>query len=555
MWKDELYLEYHRGTYTTQSAVKKANRENERLMTGAEMFSAFAGRLGKPYPAEALRRAWETVMFNQFHDILPGSSIREVYLDAAASNGKAQELAAWERGRSLEFLARQIGTSSLPAGRPVVLFNQLAWDRSDIARVPLPAGDTSTVTVCDALGREVPSQIVRTGQLTSEVIFKADVPSLGHATYLLRTGQPATGPGTLQITNTSSENAAFRLEIDPETGWLKSILDKRTGRQVLSGPGNELQLLEDVPKAWDAWNIGLTGVRYPTRFRRMEVVERGPVRSILRLHHTYLKPGVRRESPTEDFPTSFFTQDIVLYEGMDRIDFVTNADWWEEKTMVKVGFQVAVQDTAATYEIPFGTIRRSTGNTTSKERAQFEVSSHRWADLSSNEYGVSLLNRAKYGYDMKGSTMRLSLLRSPKWPDPTADRGTHAIEYALYPHADRWDKASSIQRGYEYNAPLMAVMTDRHRGTAPASRTLLGFKGEGLVLTSVKKAETENAWIVTWYNSSGSMKYAELSLPARPRSVHISNTLEESVTPVPVNTVSVKVSTRPYGMSVVKIVW
>ncbi|MEK6651098.1 MAG: glycoside hydrolase family 38 C-terminal domain-containing protein [Bacteroidota bacterium] len=555
VWRDELYLEYHQGTFTTQSAMKKANRENETLLTGAELFSAFAHRLGKPYPADALRQSWETAMFNQFHDILPGSSIREVYLDAAASNAKAQELATWERTRSLEYLAGQVNTSSLPAGQPVVLFNQCAWDRSDIAHVPLPMGDTSAVSVFDARGKEIPAQTVRTGQLSAEVLFRAEVPALGYATYILRSRPSSIRSKELAITNTSVDNGIFRVEIDPETGWLKSIRDKRSSREVLAGPGNELQLLEDVPKAWDAWNIGLTGVRYPTRFRRMEIVERGPVRSILRLRHTYLKPGVQRDAPTEDFPTSFFTQDIILYDGVDRIDFVTNADWWEDKTMVKVGFQVAVQDSAATYEIPFGTIRRSTGNTTSQERAQIEVPSHRWADLSAADYGVSLLNRAKYGYDIKGNTMRLSLLRSPKWPDPTADRGTHKIEYALVPHEGSWQKDNTVRRGYEYNAPLIAILTDRHRGKGPASLEFFGFRGDGLVLTSIKKSEAENAWIVTWYNSSGQQQVAEMTMPATPRSIHRSNVLEEEVEPVQVRGRTVRLATPPHALTIARINW
>lgn len=555
VWKDELYLEYHRGTYTTQAAVKQANREHENLLTGSETFSSIADRLGKPYPSDALQTAWETVMFNQFHDILPGSSIREVYVDAAASNAKARELAEFERRRALDFLASKINTAALPAGRPVVLFNQLAWDRTDLARVPLPKGDSAAVSVFDAKGVEVPSQMVRTGPLTTEIIFVAKVPAVGYATYLLRPRTSKKFDSPMSVSFTSLSNDRFSIAIDPETGWLKSIVDKNSGREVLAGPGNELQLLEDLPKAWDAWNIGLTGVRFPTRFRRMEVVEQGPVRVVLRLHHTYLKPGVKRSFPTEDFPTSFFSQDIILYNGLDRIDFVTQADWWEEKTMLKVTFPVTVSDAEATYEIPFGTIRRSTGNATSVEKAQFEVPSHRWADLSQSDRGVSLLNRAKYGYDIKGNVMRLSLLRSPKWPDPTADRGAHTIEYALVPHEGTWESANTVRRGYEYNSPLISVTTDRHRANGPASQSLIGFKGEGLVLTAVKKAEEGNAWIMTWYNVSDRAQTAELSLPAVPKAVRRSNTMEEDGETVAVVNRQAKVDTPAKRLVVLKVEW
>ncbi len=555
VWNDELYLEYHRGTFTTQSAVKKANREHENLLTGTETFSAIANRLGKPYPADALRTAWETVMFNQFHDILPGSSIREVYVDAAASNATARDLAEFERGRSLDFIASQINTSSLPAGKPVVLFNQLGWDRSDLAHIPLPKGDSAAVSVFDAKGAEIPSQMVRTGPLTCEVIFVAKVPAVGYATYLLRPRTSAKFSNPLNISYTSVENEFFALTLDPETGWLKSIVDKRSGREVLAGPGNELQVLEDLPRAWDAWNIGLTGKRFPTRFRKMEIVERGPVRVVLRLYHTYLKPGVTRSFPTEDFPNSFFTQDIVLTSGLDRVDFVARADWWEDKTMLKVSFPVTVTDFAATYEIPFGTIRRSTGTSTSFEKAQFEVPSHRWADLSEADRGVSLLNRSKYGYDIKGNVMRLSLLRSPKYPDPTADRGSHTIEYALVPHAGTWETDGTVRRGYEYNSPLVVVPTERHRGKGPASQGLLGFRGDGLVLTSVKRAEDGSAWIMTWYNISGREQVAEVSWPGAPKALRRSNVMEEDGEAVPFTGRQARVPTPAKGMMVLKVVW
>lgn len=555
VWKDELYLEYHQGTFTTQAAVKKANREHENLLTGAELFSAVANRFGKPYPADALRAAWETVMFNQFHDILPGSSIREVYVDAAASNAVARERGELERGRSLEFLASRINTASLPAGRPVVLFNQLGWDRKDVARVPLPVGDSAAVSVFDANGVEVPSQMVRTGPLTTEAIFIAKVPALGYASYVLRPATSTKHRSPLSVTYTSLSSDDFRIAVDPETGWLKSIVELRSGREVLAGPGNELQLLEDMPRAWDAWNIGLTGVRYPTRFRKMEIVERGPVRVVLRLHHTYLKPGVKRSFPTEDFPNSFFTQDVILYDGLDRIDFVTKADWWEEKTMLKVAFPVTVADSAATYEIPFGTIRRSTGSVSPVEKGQVEVPSHRWADLSQADRGVSLLNRSKYGHDIKGNVMRLSLLRSPKWPDPTADRGTHTIEYALVPHDGTWETANTVRRGYEYNSPIVAVGTERHRGPSPVAQGLLGFRGDGLVLSSVKRSEEGNAWIMTWYNVSDRAQTAELMLPAAPRSVRRSNVMEEDGESVAVTGRQCRASTPAKGMVVLKVGW
>ncbi len=269
------------------------------------------------------------------------------------------------------------------------------------------------------------------------------------------------------MTKEKIENSFFAVSVDPQSGWVKSIIDKRNGKEVLSGRGNELQLLADYPREYDAWNIGFTGVSYPSTFRKAEVVESGPLRVVLRLSRDYLKPGTKKDFPTEDFPSSFFTQDIILYDGVDRIDFKTDVDWWEDKTFLKVAFPVSVSDTVATYEIPYGTIQRSTQLRDSWERAKVEVPARSWADLSQADYGVSLLNNSKYGYDIKGNVIRLSLLRSPKSPDPTADRGKHSIEFALYPHKGTWRDAKTVRKGYEFNNPLIAVMTDVHKGVRP----------------------------------------------------------------------------------------
>jgi alpha-mannosidase len=408
--------------------------------------------------------------------------------------------------------------------------------------------------VFDMSGKELPSQIRATSRYERELTFRADhVPSLGYKLFELRQQLPRQHPTTLSITPSSIENEFFRIEVDRETGWLKSIVDKRNGRELLVGPGNELHLLADYPKAWDAWNIGLTGVKYPSKFRKAEIVEEGPARAVLRLYRDYLKPGVQKEYPTEEFPSSFFTQEIILYAGVDQIYFKTDVDWWEEKTMLKVAFPLTVSDTVATYEIPYGTIRRSTQLRNSWEKAKVEVPAQRWADLSQNDYGVSLLNKAKYGYDIKGDTIRLSLLRSPKWPDPTADRGKHSIDYALYPHAKRWTEANTVRRGYEYNNPLLAVVTNGHNGQLPESYSFINLEPENLVLTTVKKAEDSDAWVVQWYDAKGQDVEAELTLPKVPKKVVRTNFLEEDREALPFSRNTVRLRTSKNAVVTAKI--
>jgi alpha-mannosidase len=355
------------------------------------------------------------------------------------------------------------------------------------------------------------------------------------------------------VTKEKIENAFFTVSVDPQSGWIKSIIDKRNGREVLSGQGNELQLLADYPREYDAWNIGFTGVSYPSTFRKAEIVESGPLRVVLRLSRDYLKPGRKKDFPTEDFPSSFFTQDVILYDGVDRIDFKTDVDWWEDKTFLKVAFPVSVGDTVATYEIPYGTIQRSTQLRDSWERAKVEVPARSWADLSQADYGVSLLNNSKYGYDIKGNVIRLSLLRSPKSPDPTADRGKHSIEFALYPHKGTWRDAKTVRKGYEFNNPLIALTTDAHKGDLPTQHSFVQISPSNLVLTSLKKSEEGDAWIVQWYDAEGKASSATVTFPRTPKRVVMSNFMEEAGASVPVQNNSVNVQTRASSIVTLRV--
>jgi alpha-mannosidase len=553
VWNDELYLEYHQGTFTTQAKMKEFNRASEVLLTNAEKFSSLASLYGKTYNSARLEDAWRNVLFNQFHDILPGSGIRENYIDATEKYRHATEAGTYELKSSLDQIARSVNTSLVKKGIPLVVLNALSWERADVVAFDLPEGATTRYGVYDREGKEIASQQTHKDALHDAILFTAHaIPPLGYDLFELRKG-PAT-PEASADHATSIENDFYRIDVDPASGWIKSIVDKRTKRELLNGYGNELQLLEDKPSAWDAWNIGLTGVKFPSTLRSIEITEKGPVRTVLHVTRDYLKPGVKRDFPTEEFPSSFFTQDIILYNSIDRIDFKTDVDWWEDKTMLKVAFPLAVQDTVATYEISYGTIRRSTQMRDSWEKAKVEVPTQRWADLSQDDYGVSLLNKSKYGYDCKGNVMRLSLLRSPKWPDPTADRGKHSIEYALYPHSGRLDKSVVSRKGYEYNDPLIAVMTDRHKGKNPVRHSFIELQPANLVLATCKKAEdADNAWIIQWYETKGEDVEATLSLPLTPKKVVMSNFLEDDKGPIAFEKNVVKVRTKKSGVVTVKV--
>ena len=297
VWSDELYLEYHEGTFTTQARTKEQNRRSEVLLTNAEKFSTLATLARGKYDGAALEEAWRHILFNQFHDILPGSGIREVYQDAPERYRAAHEIGTHELDRALGTIAGAVSTSAAE-GTPVLVFNSLGWERTDVVRVRLPADPAGEWAVFDARGSEVPSQIVPAGRYAREILFVArGVPSLGYALFDLRPQRAAAPRSALSVSRSGIESRALQIAVDPATGWVASIVDKRAGREVLTGPANRLQFLEDKPSAWDAWNIGLTGTEYPSAFRGAEVVESGPVRAVLRLTRDFLSRGSRRTSP------------------------------------------------------------------------------------------------------------------------------------------------------------------------------------------------------------------------------------------------------------------
>jgi len=566
IWNDELYLEYHRGTYTSQSNTKKQHRESEQLFAVAEQLSTFASLYGPPFKNKDFMEGWRGVLFNQFHDILPGSSIYPVYKDSDELYHKSQEIAKHELKMSLHFISKLVDTNVGENGNAILIYNPLAWLRTDVVELELPENDRQVYSVFNEKGEDIPSQTVSAGRYRNKIIFVAsDIPPMGYSVYELHGQKQPKSWENLKATQTSIENEFFVIQLDPDTGWLKSVFDKKAEREILAGPGNELQLFKDTPSNWDAWNIGL-GERYPSTFRSMELVESGPVRAVIRVKHDFLKPGVQKAYPTPNNPNSYFSQDIYVYRGIDRIDFVTEADWWEEHVMLKVAFNVTAKDTFATYEIPFGTIRRPTTMRTDWEKARFEVSQQHWSDLTdrSKTFGVSLLNRAKYGGDIHGNVIRLSLLRSPKWPDPMADMGKHRIEYALYPHQKCWKGGMTVREGYAYNYPLMAKLVEAHPGLLPQSHSFISIEPANVVLHTVKVAEPENSfsattagnsnpWVLRLFESYGKETDVIITVPNDVKRAVLSNILEEDGIALETDQNQVKLKLAGYRIVTIKV--
>ena len=554
VWNSELYLEYHRGTFTTQAKTKENNRKSEILLTNTEKFSLFSSIIGGSYNQNDIDDAWKIVMFNQFHDILPGSSIREVYFDAEQDYSEAKKMGAYNLYNALDFISKKINSSFIKNGKQVTVYNPLSWKRSDIAVIQLPEGDNKNYSVFDDKGNEIPSQYLSKGRYNNEILFLArNVPSLGYKVYELREQKSAIKNSTLSYGNSFLENEFFKVELDQSTGWVKQIYDKKNLRNLLTEEGNKLQLLEDKPTAWDAWNIGLTGIEYPSTFRKIEVVDIGPVMVKLKAYHDYLKPGEKKEYPTEYFPSSFAEQEIILFAGIDRIDFATNIEWWEEKTMLKVKFPVNVKSNEATYEIPYGFIKRSTTLEDQWDKGKWEVPALRWGDLSAEDYGISLLNKSKYGYDIKGNVMRLSLLRSPVWPDPTADRGNHRIEYSLYPHKGGVTNGRTIKKGYEYNFPLLVLLSEPQNGQMPTEYSFIGVNEGSIIITTVKKAMEDDALVIQLYESEGKENKSDITLFSKISKAVECNFLEEDIKEIDYNDNQINLTMAPFKIKTLKV--
>lgn len=536
-WKDELYLEFHRGTFTTHADQKRHNRRSEVLLGNLERFSAADSLLQDTgYPGPEIEKLWKTLLFNQFHDILPGSAIPAVYTQANQEWEALQATGGQMLDATLHRLASQVNTAG--EGIPVVVFNGRAGMRSAVVRVRVANLPSGSLSAFDRTGNATPVQ--RTVEDPDTIVFWAKgVPGVGQKVFWLRraTNQPSSLVKGL-------ENNFVRVRFDERTGNLSSVFDKQAGRETLSGPGNQLQLFKDQGQYWDAWNIDPKYTSHPLAapiLVSLTVLEQGPVRSVVRV--------VRR------FGQSTFSQDLILYRDSPVLYIDNQIDWRERHVLLKAAFPLRTRSNQATYEIPFATIERSTRRDTARRRAQWEVPALRWASVSDGRSGASLLNDSKYGYDARlvknGTLLRLSLLRGSEWPDPTADMGEHRFTYAFYPHQGDWRSAGAVQQGLDLNAPLMAVPEPAHAGPLP--ETLLGIDNPQVVLTSWKQAEDGNGWVLRLYESQGRRARTTVTLPRPVLRAQKTDLLERAETGLPFTSNRLTLTLGPYEIQTVRV--
>ena len=556
-WKDELYLEYHRGVYTTQAAHKRNMRTSETATLNAEAFASLAWLDGCKYPADILTENWKKITFNGFHDLAAGSGIGVIYRDAQKDFTEVENANRGITSSALEAVSARIDTR-VKGDTPLLVVNPMAWTRSETAelKVQLPE-KAGGVKVLDAKNRPVLTQVLSEDADTHEFTVLArleDVPAMGYAVLHAEPGSPnPEGAKDLHLEQTPDayllSNAHLRVTIDKKTGCLTSLsaADQRTGSSeyLASGAcGNQLQTYVDKPKQYDAWNIDpgtLDGKMTPIEaVDSISVLADGPLRKTIRIARTW--------------QSSHFTQDISLDSGADLVQVDNQVDWHETHVLLKAAFPLAHSGPKATYEIPFGSIERTTTRNNSWEKAQFEVPALRWADLGDATAGVSILNNSKYGYDAAGNTLRLTLLRSPTWPDPEADRGSQHFTYAIYPHSGVWKQAQTMHRGYEFNTPLTATQVAAHTGILPATHSFVSVENPNVTLTAMKKAEDADALVFRMFEWAGNPSEVKLHVPPGAQYAFSSNLMEKvegAHLPVTADTVSLPI--KPYEILTVQV--
>ncbi|MFC0470519.1 alpha-mannosidase [Halalkalibacter kiskunsagensis] len=537
-WNGDLYLELHRGTYTTHAHNKRMNRKAEILYREAEVWGSLSNDENL---TTNLQDGWKKLLLNQFHDIIPGTSIPEVYEKSNEDYKEIFSIGENVKNHAIESLANQIDTTG--DGIPVLIFNSLSWVRSETVNI-VGGNELLELNAFDENGRLLKSDIRQLEDNQIELaVFIPDIPKLGYCTIWLKP-QQATGQPSSPIFNESWETENYKIKWN-SAGEICGLYDKKANREVIKEGeiANQFQLFHDKPTYWDAWDIDPQFEDQPAdnpKLISVQVVDKGAIKDIIRFEWKLSNSSIK--------------QDIFFYHHSQRIDFKTNVEWKEDHKLLKVAFPVDVITNKATYEIPFGAIERANHSNTTWERAQFEVCGHRFADLSEGKYGVSLLNDCKYGYDVKGNVLRLSLLRAPKWPDPNADQGSHTFTYSLYPHIGNWVDGGVVKQGYELNNPVLAYITNEHSGSLNSKQSFIEVTSDHVVLDTCKPSEDGKGLILRFYESSGSKEEVNISFHIPVDTVEETNLLEEEAVVLPIKNNTLTTVFKPFEVKTIRII-
>lgn len=533
-WSGELYLELHRGTLTTQARTKRYNRKLELLLRDVELLSAWAMVQGEgfEYPANALQQHWRTLLTNQFHDILPGTAIRQVYETAEAQYAEMERELGLLRTAALSKLGERLLADSEGAG--FLVANTLSWTREEVMYFDAP----DFTAACDAEGRPLPCQRVE-----ERLAVAVALPALGAAPIALRK-KATTAESVFTYSGKALETPFYSVAFD-KAGKILALYDKEHKRELVREGKrlNDFYTADDIPVFWDAWDIERyyrDTIRYEERLLAREVVSDGPLLCVVRSTYQIGRASTLR-------------QDMIFYGTHRRIEFRTEVNWHERQTLLKVGFGLNLQAEHYRSEIQFGHVTRPLHANTSWDQARFESCAHKWMDISEGDYGVALLNDCKYGHDVLDDMLSLTLLRSPLAPDASADQGAHTFMYALLPHAGDFTVKSVVREAYALNVPLVA--TPQSPGASGQERLADFFtvSNSHAVVESVKKSETGDAVVIRLYEAGRTRGRVSLAFTQPLKRAEECNLLEEREQPLAIKEQKVTLRIQPFEIKTVRV--
>lgn len=557
--KDELYLQFHRGVYTTQSWIKKQNRLAEILIDIAERISTIARKFNFSYPKHELYCLWKLILTNQFHDILDGTCTKEVYDDLKEEYEKIIKEINKIIMNSFSYICSHFNTKG--EGKAIVLFNPLSWTRDAIVELDFSGELKSYEYIVDMDGRTLPIQL--TSEPNKKLIFIAkELPPLGIKQLRIVNNREEKINTDLKVSETEDyiyiENKHLAIKIDKNTGFIRSIYYKTLGKEVLrSNDGISLQIFDDYPvnsrrciesgfdaiffDAWEIYAYDKDHVNYvildkPTF---VDVIERGPVRSSILVKYKYEQKG--RDEST-------LTLKISLYREVPIVYLDINVDWHGAHKLVKLRIPTSINSDLATYEVPYGYIERkdpTSSDITLEQRAKWEVPGQKWVDVTDvgGKYGVSIINDCKYGFDFLKGTIRVTLLRSPRYPprwpvsnqdlwlsdEDIADQGNHSIRVGIYPHVGSWRDADTVNKAYEFNYPVIAKIEGSHEGTIKDVYSLLKVKPNSVIITALKEAEDSNKILIRVYETKREITPVEITFNSKILNVWETNLIEDKL--------------------------
>lgn len=502
-WQGELYLEKHQGTYTSQARSKRCNRKLEIALRELELVSVLAQLLeNHPYPSEKIEALWKELLLYQFHDILPGSSIQRVYEESLSRYGQMER----EIGAMLNEAYKKL-TCSGPS-----VFNPLSWKRNEWVWL----GDAWVKVGAEPMGFTV---------------FDKEA-----CRYV---GKEASYP---RATRSSLENDILSVSFNQD-GSIRSIFDKEMNREILSPEqsGNKLTVYHDPGDAWD----------FSIQYAQRPSLSCGLISS-----EAHIDGPKGQISQVYRFGDSRIEQDIILMEGSRRLDFVTRVDWRESLKMLRTSFPLQLRALEATCDIQFGSVKRPTHDNTGFDMARQEICAHKWVDLSEPDYGVALLNDCKYGYSVNERTLDINLLRSPKYPDESAEQGLHEFTYSLYPHVGDHITGKVNRAAYELNMPLTIHAKADDRNAFQGGNFSFIQTGNGhVVIETVKMAEDSNHVILRLYECHGTSAAAKIKFGLQPRQVMLADLLEQEKLPLELDGRETTLSFKPFEIHTLKILF